>query len=104
MSNEEIDLLEGEDKAVKAASVPAVNIVEDDAAGEDVFQEQRQGAYDAGYSWNGQALESFSSSRDSLFARVRCLMFDGAPDLKEVYRNLELFVFCKGCSADSFFV
>ena len=90
MSNEEVDLLEGEDKAVKAASVPAVNIVEDDAAGEDVIQEQRQDAYDAGNSWNGQPLEAFSSSRDSLFARVRCLM--GAPDLKEVYQNLELFV------------
>lgn len=90
MSNEEVNLLEGEDKAVKTVGENVVKIIEDDAPVDDGMKDARQDAYEGGFTWRDKKLEPFSSSRDSLFVRVRRLM--GAPDLIKVYQNLELFV------------
>jgi len=89
MSNEEVDLLAGDDVATKDVSNTPVVVIEDDAP--DETSQERQDAFDGGvFEWHGNMLEPYSSSRDGLFMRLRKLM--GAPALIDAFKDTNLFV------------
>lgn len=89
----EEDLLEGEDRAQKCASVDAVGVPVDyeDDADADKLAEYRQESFEAGtFYWQSERLEPFSSARDALFIRLRKRLT--AYSLQECFEDPGLFV------------
>lgn len=94
--NENEGLLDGEDMAVKSVGAnqsanPGLQVVEmGGEAVDDVMGAGRAQAFDRlGYYWQGKELLPYSSSRDSLFVRLRKEM--GSPSLTEALGDLSLF-------------